>query len=660
MSFADFLRAYWANHHHPPRHRERGNDGNAAAPRNRMEMGQAEIPNALDIQRNLDELDRIMREQLVENNVANEINAAGVNAEDGVGRVFAQLAQEQAEQHQQMRQAIVNLDEALRQHREQAQIDIGNNPAAAVGAPVPAVDHENVVEEEEGWSDDSSMETSSEGDDNQAEFPGGGNDPDNAEHNARAIDAQPVGELLDNGLDPELDLPPIVDEDVPDDEDLLDILDDNFVDERFDLDVVEGNEILPAGNIPAVPGDGIDARNGAGVAAGAGNGVGGNGADGGPGAGRRRRRQGGAEVELHLNIGEIIGIRGTVMTVLKYVYWVVIFNLCCTLVGMFIPTVLGKFALYLTRRFFSFPLLWATAQLEPLVSYVAIDVSGLGALLMQPTNQSKLLRLPDLLVIGTGVTFLGVLIIALNGFRALVLQFMKFDTRAIVPGSWHFVLTVIGALGEILKIGCMLGFRVFCLPCIIGTLVMLFCNTFLQASLQSAVEWAGNHIIGALAILWGSGIAYMLFATIAILQLREILHPDLLAKYIRPQESQSDLLLSLLMDPVFTQIKRLIASFGVYFCMSVVFIYIPIQIASLLLPWACPLQLYFWYLAAEVQVPFEVGFIHTVYLTMLEKHKNKIGYVLHYGLLRLTKFVGVDRYLLPFSMKVIEVSNRIS
>lgn len=82
MSFVDFLRAYWANHR-PPRHRNQVNEANLPArnvandgPRGRMRMQQDAVPNAADIQRNLDELDRMLREQGLDN-IANDINAGG-------------------------------------------------------------------------------------------------------------------------------------------------------------------------------------------------------------------------------------------------------------------------------------------------------------------------------------------------------------------------------------------------------------------------------------------------------------------------------------------------------------------------------------------------------------------------------------------------------
>lgn len=100
---------------------------------------------------------------------------------------------------------------------------------------------------------------------------------------------------------------------------------------------------------------------------------------------------------------------------------------------------------------------------------------------------------------------------------------------------------------DIVKIGVLLSTRIFLLPCVVGFVIYQCWNSFLfgyQADML--VNFCINNIVGAVGVLWGMGISFMLYSTIAILQLREILHPSFLARFIRPQESQSDLLASLL------------------------------------------------------------------------------------------------------------------
>ena len=104
---------------------------------------------------------------------------------------------------------------------------------------------------------------------------------------------------------------------------------------------------------------------------------------------------------------------------------------------------------------------------------------------------------------------------------------------------------------DIVKIGVLLSTRIFLLPCVVGFVIYQCWNTFLFGyETALLVDFCINNVIGTVAVLWGMGISFMLYSTIAILQLREILHPSFLARFIRPQESQSDLLTSLLQGKV--------------------------------------------------------------------------------------------------------------
>lgn len=56
------------------------------------------------------------------------------------------------------------------------------------------------------------------------------------------------------------------------------------------------------------------------------------------------------------------------------------------------------------------------------------------------------------------------------------------------------------------------------------------------------------------------GITFMLFVTVSVLQLREVVHPELLSLIIRPQEPHQDLLGSLLQESGRTHARRMAMS----------------------------------------------------------------------------------------------------
>lgn len=59
------------------------------------------------------------------------------------------------------------------------------------------------------------------------------------------------------------------------------------------------------------------------------------------------------------------------------------------------------------------------------------------------------------------------------------------------------------------------------------------------------------------------------------------------------------------------------------------------------------------YLAPELQIPLEVGLLHTAFLMFLEKFKNVIGSFEFHTLVFLSKKLGLNRFLLPYTYKKI-------
>ena len=153
------------------------------------------------------------------------------------------------------------------------------------------------------------------------------------------------------------------------------------------------------------------------------------------------------------------------------------------------------------------------------------------------------------------ITFPDVLRVVLGYLVFVVDSFLVSRLCALIPRNpgrrisrkISLLLQLVAATADILKIGVLLGIRIFSLPCVIG-FVIYSCwnNIFLGIETEKLIEFFIHNVIGTVGIFWGMGISFMLYSTIAVLQLREILHPIFLARYIRPQESQSDLLSSLL------------------------------------------------------------------------------------------------------------------
>jgi hypothetical protein len=219
-------------------------------------------------------------------------------------------------------------------------------------------------------------------------------------------------------------------------------------------------------------------------------------------------------------------------------------------------------------RWESFPALWEgamralakemaalAASLPPAVPFVLDQVRQLGGgwhaqvvvFLQRAAQTQNLITIPDLLVIGAGYLLFMLDSVVLSCLVALLTSRLTRGNVRRLGRKLSVLLDFVTIMVDIVKIGVLLSVRIFLLPCVIGLVIYHCWNSFLFGyGSEVLVDFCINNIIGSVSVLWGMGISFMLFSTIAILQLREILHPSFLARFIRPQESQSDLLTSLL------------------------------------------------------------------------------------------------------------------
>merc|ERR1712185_308902 len=102
----------------------------------------------------------------------------------------------------------------------------------------------------------------------------------------------------------------------------------------------------------------------------------------------------------------------------------------------------------------------------------------------------------------------------------------------------------------------------------------------------------------------------MLFVTVSVLQLREVLHPDIFASIIRPQEPHPDLLGSLLQESGATHARRMVMSLAIYIVLLFLFVWLPTAMFKRHLPSTLPVQLRLFYMVPQLQVPMELVIFH--------------------------------------------------
>ena len=179
------------------------------------------------------------------------------------------------------------------------------------------------------------------------------------------------------------------------------------------------------------------------------------------------------------------------------------------------------------------------------------------------------LQVPDLLYIGAGYLFIFAIIFSLNEL------FQRLLALRVIPTALAQAVLALTTAANMIKVGLLLFMRVFVLPICLGMVILYCCNMILAYRGDMWAFFAASNITGAVALAWVFGISYMVTTTLSVLQLREILHPQLLAKAIRPQEPHLDLLISLMTESSFTHLRRICASMLVYLFLLLLFAFIP-------------------------------------------------------------------------------------
>ncbi|CAN0480047.1 unnamed protein product, partial [Ectocarpus sp. 12 AP-2014] len=107
---------------------------------------------------------------------------------------------------------------------------------------------------------------------------------------------------------------------------------------------------------------------------------------------------------------------------------------------------------------------------------------------------------------------------------------------------------------------------------------------------EARARFMAQHLVGSLLLHWVLGITFMLFVTVSVLQLREVVHPEVLSLIIRPQEPHPDLLGSLLQESGRTHARRMAMSLAIYLALVLMFVWVPTRLVGTLFPAVMPVQ----------------------------------------------------------------------
>jgi len=345
---------------------------------------------------------------------------------------------------------------------------------------------------------------------------------------------------------------------------------------------------------------------------------------------------GAGDVEVNVALDELVGIRGPLTTLLRNVLWLLAFDGAYLGLFAFIPFSIGHSMYSVGVRYLSnFGVLDTVAQTCP------EEWKAIGAQLFAASTQThQTLQLADLAIIFLGYVVMSSMVFTWRLILCAICQRMPLQMLGRV--AWG-----IECVAAVVKVGVLLTLKMLLTPLFIGWCLDLATLRLFDATVSDRIAFLGDNLVGSLLLHWVTGITFMLFVTVSILQVREVCHPKVLAAHIRPQEPHPDLLGSLLREAATVHARRMALTLLIYATLMVMFVCLPVMGASNFVPSLLPLKPVFYYFVPQLQIPVELVVFHLAMLASLEKYKNKIGHLQHLWLKAVCRHLGLTRYLLP-------------
>jgi E3 ubiquitin-protein ligase MARCH6 len=383
------------------------------------------------------------------------------------------------------------------------------------------------------------------------------------------------------------------------------------------------------------------------------------------------------DMEINVALDELLGLRGPLSALVRNLLWLLAFNTVYLGIFVFVPRSVGSavFSIALNST--------AVFNLMENVPYLysgnSTDLSLLG--LLDTLNEESLklnttFLLPDLATVTLGyfscaATFLllrcGWLLSRRFFRQGAIDNFRNYDIagdQANEQGEdmaaafgQAFTLTL-EATAAVVKVGVLLFLKMFLLPLLLGIWLDASTLALFGSTALDRVRFAGHDLFASILLHWVAGITFMLLVTVSVLQLREVVHPDLLAHVIRPQEPQPDLLGNLMQESVTTHTKRMFLSLAIYAALLSVHVSIPSYILRVTNLGRCLpfFKLNLWHiLLPQLQVPLELLLFHLSVLALLEKYKNHIGEMQHHWLVFMCSKLNITDHMLPRNIERFEL-----
>jgi E3 ubiquitin-protein ligase MARCH6 len=391
-------------------------------------------------------------------------------------------------------------------------------------------------------------------------------------------------------------------------------------------------------------------------------------------------------MEINVALDELLGIRGPIGALVRNLLWLLAFNATYLGIFGFVPKAIGSVAY---SGILNTTLCANIVKAVPFVYSNDTNQTTITSMLAQLEHESSerntTFRLFDLATVILGYLSIAFLIVmgrnvllvfqnfgqkfVRNSLRRMANQEVRrrggqaannFEDQDFVDpdGIGTSLAAGFDTMVAIVKVGVLLFLKMFLLPLCLGFGLDASTIHLFGHDLDRRLAFAGSDLFSFVLLHWVAGITFMLLVTVFLLQLREVTHPDVLARVIRPQEPQPDLLGNLLNETVITHMKRMFLSLVIYAPLLSLHIYIPIRLflaSGLDRNFSFFRLNLFYVLMPQVQVPLELVTFHLSMLALLERYKNSIGGLQHRWLKFMSRRLNLVDYLLPRTISCFEL-----
>lgn len=221
--------------------------------------------------------------------------------------------------------------------------------------------------------------------------------------------------------------------------------------------------------------------------------------------------------------------------------------------------------------------------------------------------------------------------------------------------GYNSVTRVFRFMSRTFKVVIIVFLKMGLFPVLLGALLEFAGRGLVNLGPSDRYSFAIAHPVFAVMILWVAGITHMLVITVIVLELRDVLHPEILHGIIRPKNGDEGLLRSVLEESIARHLRRMALSCAIYTFLVFAFIYAPVRLVEMssfadMLPFTPTLS----YTVLEVQLPIELLCIHIGVLSILEQGKDVICDFIDTWFHVVCDALGLSRYLLAIPKPELE------